>query len=62
MVWNAEESVSDSDRRKLWLQEVMRRRGKFYASVAQANKTARILWNVLAKGEEYDARKHAIAA
>ena len=52
MMWNAEESVSDRDRRKLWLREVTLRRGKFCASVAQANKTARILWNVLAKGEE----------
>lgn len=62
MVWNAEESVSDSDHRKLWLREVTLRRGKFCASVAQANKTARILWNVLAKGEEYDAHKNVNAA
>ncbi|WP_366517579.1 IS110 family transposase [uncultured Mailhella sp.] len=41
------------DRRAQWMQEVAMRRGKFVAIVAQANKTARILWNVLAKSEEY---------
>jgi transposase len=58
MVWNAGECVPKGDRRKLWLREITLRRGKYCASVAQANKTARILWNVLAKGEEYDAQKN----
>ena len=39
--------------RKKWLQELVERRGKFIATVAQANKTARIVWNVLAKNEDY---------
>ncbi|MBQ9452243.1 MAG: IS110 family transposase [Desulfovibrio sp.] len=39
--------------RKIWLQQVILRRGKFVAAVGQANKTARIIWNVLAKGVEY---------
>jgi transposase len=41
------------DKRMLWMQSVATRRGKFIAIVAQANKTARIIWNVLAHGEEY---------
>ena len=39
--------------RKIWLQQAIQRRGKFVAAVGQANKTARIIWNVLAKGIEY---------
>jgi transposase len=46
-----------SDGRKAWLQGVVARRGPFVASVAQANKTARIAWAVLARGEEYQAAK-----
>jgi transposase len=45
------------DRRKAWLQGVSARRGQFVASVAQANKTARIAWAILARGEEYQAAK-----
>ena len=36
-----------------WLQGVAARRGKHVAAVALANKTARIIWNLLAKKEEY---------
>lgn len=36
-----------------WLQGVASRRGKQVAAVALANKTARIIWNLLAKKEEY---------
>lgn len=36
-----------------WLQGVVARRGKHVAAVALANKTARIIWNLLAKKEEY---------
>lgn len=36
-----------------WNQAVVMRRGKQIAAVALANKTARIIWNVLAKKEEY---------
>lgn len=36
-----------------WLVRLIDRRGAHRASVALANKTARIVWNMLAKGEEY---------
>lgn len=36
-----------------WIQGVAVRRGKQIAAVALANKTARIIWNLLAKKEEY---------
>lgn len=41
------------DRRSKWLQGVIDRGGKNKASVAQANKTARIAWAVLTRGEEF---------
>lgn len=41
------------DPHKMWVRGVSDRRGKFIASVALANKTARIVWAVLARGEEY---------
>src|SRR5215831_912593 len=41
------------DGRSRWLQGLIVRRGKNRAGVAQANKTARIAWVVLAKGERY---------
>jgi len=40
-----------TDPRSRWLQGVKARRGKHCASVAQANKTARIAWALLAKGD-----------
>ena len=36
-----------------WIQAVATRRGRQRAAVALANKTARIIWNLLAKKEEY---------
>lgn len=42
-----------ADWRKRWVQSLTTRRGQFVAAAAQANKTARIIWNVLAKGERY---------
>ena len=36
-----------------WLQGVKARRGMNCASVAQANKTARVVWALLAKGDRY---------
>ncbi len=51
MWWNKKDA--EDDYHKSWLKAVTQRRDKFKAIVAQANKTARIIWNVLAKGEEY---------
>ena len=42
-----------TDPRSRWLQGVKARRGKHCASVAQANKTARVAWALLAKGDQY---------
>lgn len=44
-----------SDRRSLWAMDVERRRGANIATVALANKTARIAWAMLAHGEDYRA-------
>lgn len=44
---------SKQDGRSRWLQGLIVRRGKNRAGVAQANKTARIAWVILAKGERY---------
>ena len=41
------------DGRSRWLQGLIVRRGKNRAGVAQANKTARVAWVILAKGERY---------
>lgn len=51
--WNRMEAAPEQWRR-LWVKQLTMRRGKFVAAVAQANKTARIIWNVLARGAEYD--------
>jgi transposase len=40
-----------TDARSRWLRGVKARRGTNCASVAQANKTARVAWALLAKGE-----------
>jgi transposase len=42
-----------TDSRSRWLRGVNVRRGKHCASVAQANKTARMAWVLLAKEERY---------
>lgn len=41
------------DERSRWLQRLADRRGPHKALVAQANKTARICWSILARNEEY---------
>jgi len=41
------------DRRSKWLQSVAERRNRNVATVALANKNARIAWAVLSRGEEY---------
>ena len=52
-IWWGRTIATPDQWRKLWLQQVIHRRGKFIAAVGQANKTARIIWNVMAKGVEY---------
>jgi transposase len=42
-----------TEQRIRWVQELVERRGKHVAAVALANKTARIIWALLARGEEY---------
>jgi transposase len=44
-----------TDFRSRWLAALMERRGNARASVAQANKMARMAWSMLAKDEEYQA-------
>ena len=44
---------SGNDARSQWLRAICDRRGMNRAVVARANKTARIVWAVLAKGEAY---------
>lgn len=45
-----------------WLKGLLERRPAKLAAVAQANKTARIIWALLAKGETYRAPNAAQAA
>jgi transposase len=48
---------------RLWSVQVMRRRNRNIAAVALANKNARILWALLARGERYDeSRRPGMAA
>jgi transposase len=42
-----------AEQRTRWIQALVERRGKHVAAVALANKTARIIWALLARGEEY---------
>jgi transposase len=42
-----------TEQRIRWLQDLVARRGKHVAAVALANKTARTIWALLARGEEY---------
>ena len=42
-----------TEQRSRWVRELVERRGKHVAAVALANKTARIIWALLARGEEY---------
>ena len=48
--WAAKDKV---DPHSLWLTSLAQRRHKNIATVAQANKTARIAWAVMARGETY---------
>lgn len=42
-----------SDARSTWVAQVKARRGKNIAAVALANKNARVIWALLARGEDY---------
>lgn len=53
-IWWNRKIASENEWRVRWLQQITQRRGKFVAAVAQANKTARIIWNILARGVEYN--------
>jgi transposase len=55
----AERTPQPPDR---WLNELRQRRGKPRSYVAQANKTARIAWAIMAKGEVYRVPAAALAA
>lgn len=46
-------AVGKKDKQSLWIQEKIKTRGSNKACVAAANKTARILWNMLAKDQTY---------
>lgn len=48
-------SKNKDDHRSQWVKDKVERRGKNKASVALANKNARIIWALMAKGEEYRA-------
>ena len=51
--WAQIKKHSEIGWRKKWLLSIAERRGPFKAAVAQANKTARIIWAVLAHQMEY---------
>lgn len=42
-----------SDTRSRWINAIAERRGANVAAVALANKNARVLWVLMARGEEY---------
>ena len=42
-----------TDRKSKWIQNLITRRNKTIATVALANKNARIIWAVLSRGETY---------
>ncbi len=46
-------AAQKSDSRSAWINQLCQRRGKNISAVAVANKNARILWALLARGEAY---------
>jgi len=50
------------DRRSVWLQQLLCRRNMNIATVALANKNARIIWAILCRGETYQPEREAQAA
>ena len=43
-----------------WIRSLLKRRPARVVTVAMANKTARIVWAVLARGEDYSAHGHGV--
>jgi len=54
LVHGARAVATRAKERSGWLVQIIQRRGKQKAYVALANKNARILWALIAKGTEYD--------
>ena len=50
---NRNDSVQKSPRIRKWVAEIRERRGFNKATVALANKNARIAWAVMVKGEDF---------
>lgn len=46
-------SETKTDKRNVWVNELIARRNKNVATVALANKNARIIWSILAREECY---------
>jgi transposase len=46
-------SAGRTDSRSQWVNDLVARRGTNRAIVAVANKNARIIWSLLARGEDY---------
>lgn len=46
-------STGKTDRRSAWINALVRRRNRNIATVAVANKNARIIWAMLTRGEDY---------
>ena len=46
-------SENKTDKRNLWVNGLIARRNKNVATVALANKNARIIWSIIARGEHY---------
>jgi transposase len=55
LVHGARSVLSHAKAPSPWLEKIMTRRPMNVATVAQANKTARVIWAVLAHGRQYDA-------
>jgi len=51
-----------TDARSQWLTDLAKRRHPNIATVAQANKTARIAWALLTSGESYQAQRRQPSA
>ena len=48
-----------NDPKSLWLKKLVERRGINRATVALANKNARVIWVLMTKGDDYQASKVA---